>query len=1028
MESVVGQDLAGLPLSLASWHVGPVQFDRPVWLVLIPILGVITVVIATVNLSGLGAATRWTALAVRLLVVTLLAGALAEPQWRKEAKKVAVTVVLDSSQSVPAEMQKQVERYVKEAGQDADERRDLLGLVTAARDSFVQFLPSHLNRGIERQTVGKVDGTNLAQALSLALAVNPTDAAYRILLASDGNQTSGNILAAAESAKAIGVPVDVLPIRYQYKDEVIVDRVVTPGSAREGEPLTVRVVLNATRDTRGKLSVLMNGEPVDLNGGDPGVSQEVELRAGANVKTIQVPALVRGPVKFDGFFEPYSQGGVSIGDALAENNRGSGITFVAGEARVLVIADDASTQGPLVRALSESGIKADVRTHEQAPAGLVDFNAYDCIVMMNQEAGGYSQKQQEDLRQYVHDTGGGLVMIGGDRSFGAGGWIGSPLEDALPVKLDPPQKRQMPKGALVVTTHSIEMPEGVFWGKKTAEAAVNALSRLDLIGINEFDGFGPGGGSSWVHELQPVGDGTKVKRAIQNLAFGDMPDFTPCVQMAYDALSKADVGQRHLIIISDGDPSPPPTSLLDKFVAAKITISTVEVFPHSAADSSRMKWMAEYTKGRWYFVDTQAALATIPQIFVKEAQTVRRSLIQEVPQGFTPSVMSGVSETLRGVKTVPPMTGYVVTAEREGLALTTMKGKEGDPILAQWQHGLGKVVAYTSDASARWNPAWISWPGYKAFWEQHVRWAMRPTGSANVRASAENRGEDTIITVEALDSAGERLNFARFQGRVANPDGTGTGVELKQIGPGRYQGSVPTAQAGSFIASLRYVAPDPKVSNGTLEGTVQVAINRPFADEYRTLQDNAGLLEQVAQATGGRVLTGDPKKDRLWDEKGLKFPVATTSIWLAVALTGLGLFLVDVAVRRVRIDVRAMARSVAGLFGKSTSQEARQIGALKAAKDVARKRMAEREAAALERGAVKDVAKAAAAVAKTKFEARPDQLKSGASAVALGGADAKPEAIKPKARPVDAPSAEQQAEGMSRLMQAKKKARDEMSE
>src|SRR5690606_10492825 len=97
--------------------------------------------------------------------------------------------------------------------------------------------------------------------------------------------------------------------------------------------------------------------------------------------------------------------------------------------------------------------------------------------------------QQAMLRQYVHDSGGGLVMVGGPNAFGAGGWIGSPLADALPIRLDPPQKRQMPRGALAIVVHSVEMPRGVFYGKQVCNAAVDALSSLDMVGLIEFGGF-----------------------------------------------------------------------------------------------------------------------------------------------------------------------------------------------------------------------------------------------------------------------------------------------------------------------------------------------------------------------------------------------------------------------------------------------------------------------------------------------------------------------------------------------------------
>ncbi len=1020
--------LTALDLSpVSSLLVGPVQFDAPIWLFLIPLLGVVALLMGSRSLSGLGPVTKWVAMGARLIVIAVLVAALAEPQWRRESKDVSVTVVVDASESVPQRMQDDVTTYLRESVRNSKKIDDRLGVVAAAKNALIQSLPSKLNTEPDRQSVGAIDGTNLAAALRLAIAVMPKDAANRIVLATDGNETVGNLLQAAETAKALKVPIDVLPLRYKYTSEVLVDRLVAPAAAREGENLALRVVLKAVAEARGRLVILMNGEVV--------ASDVVDLKPGLNVLSQTVTAIKSGPQKFEAVFEPETAGGRVVGDEVEENNKGQSVTFVTGEGRVLVLTETDAEAAALLRALTDSKIRCEVRPSSDAPQTLTDWNAFDAVVLVNQASYGFSQKQQEELRQYVHDTGGGLVMIGGPDSYGAGGWIGSPLEDALPIKLDPPQKRQMPRGALALVIHSVEMPEGVYFGKKVCEQAVNALSRLDVAGIIE---YGWDGGTNWVHPLAPVGDGSAIKRSIQKLMFGDMPDFSPSLELALRDLSATEAGQRHVIMISDGDPSPPSSTLLDKYLEKRITISTVGVFPHGGGDTSRMKWISDYTGGRHYHIDTQKALATLPQIFIKEAQTVRRSLIWEGP-AFQPAVV-GLTEAMRGLGgSVPALSGYVVTAEREGLSLVTLKGKEGDPILAQWQYGLGKVVAYTSDATTRWNPAWVQWNSYRAFWEQHLRWAMRPGGSANVRVITENKGDSTLITVEALDKQGERLNFAQFKGRLAGPDGTGVDVALSQAGPGRYQATVPTANSGSYVLSLRYAAPDANEEDGVMEGTVQAAVNRPFADEYRTLEDNTPLLTQVAAMTGGRVLAGDSAKDDLWSREGLIMPVSRRAIWLYVAMAGLALFLVDVGVRRVRIDIPAILRWTAGLFGRSAVKSGTQLGGLRAAREEAQRRMGERvggqamspeQLATEARLAAAKAAQEAARnrdTARAKFEASPEQLKRGSADIAMGGADAKPEIIKPKPRPTEG-AAPQPGEGMSRLMQAKRKAREEMGE
>ena len=1007
-------------VTLASWAVGPIQFDRPMWLVLWPILAVLTLLIARRSLSGLGGPSKWVALSVRLLVLALLIGALADPQIRRTSDDVSVTVVLDVSRSVPASQQIEVDRWLDAARTSGKRPDDYLGLVTAAEDALLQSLPSRGASGIERVFTGEADGTNLADGLQLALAGLEPNAANRLVLISDGNETDGSLLAAAEQARALGVPVDVLPLRFRYENEVIVDRVAAPATARLGETINVRVVVTATHPAEGRLTLLENGEPIDLDPDTEGLGVRVRLDAGPNVLTVPIASAGRGPQEYTAVFEPTSalsdDGLVTAegsGDRIEENNRASSVTFVETEGLVAVVAADPREATELMQALADSRVSAELMLPESLPESLAGLNQFEAVVLLNASAYSFSGTQLENLYRYVHDSGGGLVMIGGPESFGAGGWIGSPIEDALPIVLDPPQKRQMPRGALALVVHSVEMPRGVYYGRQVCNAAVDALSRLDLIGIVEFSTFA---GVDWVYQMSPVGDRTAVKRAINQLSFGDMPNFDPSLELALAGLQASDAGQKHTIVISDGDPSL-SNAVLSKFAAAGISISTVGVFPHSPGDYASLRRMAQRTGGTFYAVNTQAALATLPQIFIKEAQTVRRALIWE-GDPFSPTVLNAAAEPMRGIRGVPPISGYIVAAERGGLAQTTLRGKEEDPIAAIWPFGLGKVVAFTSDATTRWAGSWTNWEGYRQFWEQHVRWAMRPSGSAEVRMTTEPRGDETAVIVDAFTPDGERLNFAQFRARLSKPDGTAEDVNLRQVGPGRYEAVVDSADPGSYVLGVRYRAPNPDGEGPALEGSAQAAITRAFADEFRALEDNAALLEQVAAVTGGQVLPGDPAQADLWRRDGLEKPVSTTPVWLTVALIAIGLFLTDVGVRRVRIDPAGIGRSILRALGTSTTKAGEQMDTLRPAREQARQRYQQQG---------EDAKRVAETRAKRKFEADPADASAASGPVVSTDRPAgaplidKPEPAKPKK------SDESEEEGMSRLMRAKRRAQEDFN-
>lgn len=990
--------------------IGPLQFDEPAWLVLAPVLWAASLLIARKSLTGMGSRMRWVAQGVRLVVLTLAVMALAEPSYRLPGDGMSVVVVADESASMPDDARAWWREYFAGVSGTAAPG-DRMGFVTVARDGRALRLASsgETPEDVFSEMIGPAlydpgsrDATNLAEGVGTALAIAPDDTAVRIVVVSDGNETIGSLIREAEAARARGYPIDVLPIPYTIENEIIFDKLVVPATARKGQAVRLRCLIHATRAGEVDLALSSEGRVYDLTPEAAGTTMRLALEAGVNAVEVPITIVGNGPQRFEASIESVD----ASADARIENNRAMGVTFVQTEGAVLIYAGRPAEAEPLMRALDESRVEVELASPDTGPVGLEALQAYDAVVLLNIGAYEFSGAQQEDLRAYVHDAGGGLVMIGGDESFGAGGWIGTPVADALPVKLDPPQKRQMPRGALALIMHSCEMPEGNFWGQKVAQAAVDALGQDDLVGVMEF-AWGKGH-SSWAHKLQPKGDGAAVAQSINGLQFGDMPDFGPTMQAVLTSLQGANAGAKHTIVISDGDPSGPMPSLVQGYIDAGISITTVCVFPHTGAqDVQKMKNIATATGGNSYLVNTQGALAQLPKIFIKEAQTVKRELIWE-GEPISPHAVNPAAEAMRGIGGLPAISGYIITSDREGLSLITARaGEENDPLLAQWQYGLGRAVAYTSDAGARWSEQWLSWGRYRAFWDQHVRWAMRPTGSANVSVQTQTVGDETRVTVLALDGAGDPLNFARFKTRVIPPDGPAQDIEVTQTGPGRYEGSFVSDMPGSYLLTSVYDASRP--DGPSEKGAVQASVTRPFAEEHRALQDNRALLERVAEMTGGRVLAGDARADDLFNRDGLDMPVALTPLWLRFAMWAIGLFLVDVAVRRVRIDLIGMARGIRRTLMRKQAASTSQIDAMRAARERAKSRTVQK-------------APEAGRTAKVKFEADAEKLKSAPESPI----DAQRRAPLIDTRtPEKAAGADEDDPSMSRLLKAKKRAQEE---
>jgi hypothetical protein len=278
-----------------------------------------------------------------------------------------------------------------------------------------------------------------------------------------------------------------------------------------------------------------------------------------------------------------------------------------------------------------------------------------------------------------------------------------------------------------------------------------------------------------------------------------------------------------------------------------------------------------------------------------------------VEQTFTPQVVSPLSEVAKGLSLpLPVLDGYVLTGPKGGLSQLVLSSHEADPILATSQAGLGRCVAFTSSVDSRWAGPWLGWPDFSRFWEQVVRWAGKPTQSSDCEIFVDVEGREATINVEASDAQGRFLQFAGIEGQVLTPEMKAESLPLTQTGPGRYAGRFRASMSGSYIVNLQYRKAGP--APGTRSANAVVTI--PFAPEFRDLSDNASLLEEVCETTGGRVLPVDPNEANLYEYAGLKFPETQLPLLRPLMLAWIAVFLLDVAVRRVVVDVRGTVRRV----------------------------------------------------------------------------------------------------------------------
>ena len=1109
------------------------------WLLL---LGVPIVWLGLRSLVVLEPIRKWTAVGLRLAVLLVLVLMLAGLQAVQRHEDLTVMALVDRSESVrrfatmptPApgsfqghesseastDYEAWAPRWLREAGFDrrTDDRFGLMGFADRPR---LEVMPT---KGVRTDTAridAAGDGTDLAAAIRSAMGLLPPDSGARLVLISDGNQSAHagsrrtldeDVLAAAREAKAAGIPVDVAPVNYAARREVLVEAVYAPTQARQGRTVGVRVALRATAPAAGTLELMHDDELIDVNGPDtPGTGLSVEPaqwtrerdegrgargegdadRAAAEppegggaggrasgigeyvlVKQVDVPVSMTGVNRFEAVFEPLSLatgsssggGGASGGgggvDRLAANNRAEGFTLVSGKGKVLVVDGEGGASGSVLpSALASRGIELDVVPPQGMPSRLSRLQRYDAVVFQNVPRDLVTLPQQRDLVRYVHDLGGGFVMVGGDDSFGAGGWTNSPIDERiLPVECQIPTQTVLPTGALMlVIDRSGSMHAPVGGSNKTqidlaAEAAVMALQTLypqDYVGVVSFDSQ-----AYLVADLGPNNNPRGVASKIRSIQAGGGTSITPGLEMArreLESLQTTDAAIKHVVLITDGQSAPPPGNnwarVIGPMMQRGITVSSIGV--GDSRNSQMLSLIANMGNGSYHDITNPNSL---PQVFIKEAKTIRKSLIKETE--FTPRLVSTGSPVTKNLPGTPPLRGLVLTGpKRDPRVFTPMLGPEGEPLFAHWQTGLGRAAAFTSDATNRWATPWLQWGGYPDFWARTLRHVSRPSPTRSADLLADVRGDTLKLRLDAaspesVDGGGRSSSFDNFvqaRGAVIKPDGSVVDVSLQQTGPGLYEADVPADVAGSYVVSLMLMEP-----NGGRR-TVFGGANRPINRELRQFRSNPALLERVAEITGGRVLdVAQPRAAGLFSRDGYTFETRSVRpLWRTLLIALLALVLLDVANRRIAWDPVGLwrwgLRRIDGVLGVLTLRDkgetkADTMGSLKAARQRATARFSTPQPSptgtagkpAGNRNGQPAAAKQPEARPhrNRKFEAAPDAQVSDDVAAALGGAtESDPVGVRlARAGKANRNDDEEEASTTSRLMAAKRAARDRLKD
>jgi uncharacterized membrane protein len=819
---------------------------------------------------------KWMALIVRTIVVLAIILAIAGLQWLLPVEGMNVFFVLDRSDSVPAEQQAAAKDYIN-ATSKLKKNSDKVGVIVFGTDASIETTP---NSAVDLQKIQAVVGTDrsdLAAAIRLGTAAFPENGQKRLVLLTDGNENIGDAMGAVLAAEHLKVSVDVVPLGVSRACDVSVERLQVPSKLKKGQAFEVKIFVQA--DRAGPATIRLYRKEQFLG------EQKVDLSAGKNLFTF--PQTLPDPD-----FYSYDVQVDAPGDPLPQNNRATGFATVRGDPRILIVSAEPEQDRQLAAALTSARLEIRLVDVRGFPATLAEMQSYDAIFISNLAAGDLGTDRQKLLESAVRDFGVGLVCVGGDQTYAAGGYRGTPLESTLPVNMELDSKKVLPSGAVVLIMHGMEFANGNQVARDCAQGVLGALSSNDEMGVLLWDGS-----ERWLFELQKVGNKKALAQQIAGMNQGDLGSFQHIMEMAHDALKKSTSNLKHIIVFSDGDPGAPSPALMQAIVGDRITVSAVLISGHSPIDT--MTWMSEGVgKGRFYNVQSPNEL---PQIFLKETAVILKSAIYEEP--FKPQLRSS-TEVIRGIGAdeYPSLLGYVATTPKPR-AETPLWTDKGDPLLAHWQYGLGRAVAFTSDGKSRWAKIWLNWEKYKQFWSQIAQWSLRRLENADFTTDVEVEKGQGHINVEALDDQGNYRNFLNLETVVVSPKGEKQKVKLEQTGPGHYEANFPTKEVGAYLLNLM------EMKDGQVRGSQVVGASVNYSPEFTSSEPNYNLLRRITETAGGKSLElNTPALNTFEHDRRRTYQPRDLWEWLLEA--AILLFIIDVGVRRIQIDRDEMLRAM----------------------------------------------------------------------------------------------------------------------
>src|SRR5205809_3168936 len=770
---------------------------------------------------------------VRSVIIALIIVSLMQPVLYRSGAWESIVYLLDVSESVsPAAIQSSIE-WIQQTNNQGHPDHSRFVPFAANSTVFETLEQLKVVEVANESSRGSIDqsATDIEGAIDTAIRSFAPHHLKRLVLISDGNENSGHMLNMLSRLKSENIHLYTVPIQARTNRDVWVENIMAPAVVTAEELFPVEVHVYSQGETAAEVQIHYGDKTLG--------SRKIQLIRGLN--RIAFDASIKddaGPVTLEAEVK-------APGDPFADNNKFRSSLVVEGRPKILYVEGHPQSAKYLQTALTNEGLNVNTVPPSMIPTSVKQLDAYDALVLSDVPRNSLNEEQMRSLATYVRDLGGGFILAGGENNYGEGGYAKTVIEEVLPVTFEAKKEKPESVAMIVVLDKSGSMGgQKIELAKEATKAPVQLLKDEDRFGVVAFDyNF------YWPVRLQTVANRSQIIQAISTIIAGGETNIYPALREAFIQLAGASTEVKHVILLSDGRSLPDDfQGLTQKMAEAKITVSTVAV--GNGADRELLANIATWGKGRTYYLEEPT---NVPQIFTEETELATGKTLRE--ESFKPVVKKNV-EAFKGIdfNAAPPLLGYVATKSKD-TSEVLLESKRKDPILARWQYGLGKTVAFTSDLKDRWAVDWLRWKAYPKFWSQLIRETTRRRDDNEFDFRVVRDGNEAKVTINAIRKDGQFRNKMETQVRVISPDQSVSEVLVRQVGPGSYEAKFPLTKKGSYL--FRAVGPD--------SGAASRVLAYSYPDEYHFYPPNTDLLRSISAETKGRF---QPRTEDVFETSG----------------------------------------------------------------------------------------------------------------------------------------------------------------